>query len=369
MTQDAPAPTDLGPVAPAVRSDRIVGIDLARAIALLGMFAAHLVDVTRPVDWADPSTWWSISSGRSSVLFAVVAGVSLALLSGGSRPFAGHALATARRRIAVRGGIVFAIGTLLVLLEPPVSVILPTYGLLFVLLLPVLRWSRSALLVVAGIAALLSIPALLAFEIALPSPGPFTQQFLLVYPVVTWIVYVLVGLAIGRSLPSSPPRIALVGSIGAGLAVVAYGVGEVVTPGGALYGDYGEVRLRDLVFASEPHSSTLVDVVGSLGVALGVIAVCLLVAPRAGRAVAVVARLGAMPLTIYTVHVVILAGLQHSGVLDSLDTAGRLLTLALFALGALLFAGLWGARRGPLESLVARVANVGSGPRSTAAPR
>ena len=56
--------------------DRVFGPDLARGIALLGMFAAHVV-----VDRAE-----NIYDGRSSILFASVAGVSLGLLTGGADP-------------------------------------------------------------------------------------------------------------------------------------------------------------------------------------------------------------------------------------------------------------------------------------------
>lgn len=64
------------------------GVDLARGIAMFGMFAAH---VGPPAD--DGSIVGAImqaAHGRSSILFALLAGVSLALMTGGSAPKSGH---------------------------------------------------------------------------------------------------------------------------------------------------------------------------------------------------------------------------------------------------------------------------------------
>ena len=72
-----------GPVQPA--AVRLRGVDVARGLAVLGMFGAHLL-VTDDLVWVDPSTWTGLVDGRSSVLFALLAGVSVALLTGRTTP-------------------------------------------------------------------------------------------------------------------------------------------------------------------------------------------------------------------------------------------------------------------------------------------
>ncbi|MEK8225302.1 hypothetical protein NKG05_02965 [Oerskovia sp. M15] len=52
--------------------DRIPGVDVARGVAILGMFAAH-VGVTSD-DFSTGDGWLSLVHGRSSILFAVIAG-------------------------------------------------------------------------------------------------------------------------------------------------------------------------------------------------------------------------------------------------------------------------------------------------------
>jgi uncharacterized membrane protein len=61
---------------------RPLGVDLARALAVFGMFAVHV----GPIEAApgDVGGWLrSLSEGRASALFAMLAGFSLMLIAGG----------------------------------------------------------------------------------------------------------------------------------------------------------------------------------------------------------------------------------------------------------------------------------------------
>src|SRR5690606_5958294 len=51
---------------------RVIGVDLARGLAMIGMFGAHL-NVPREVTVADPSTYLALVHGRSAILFALLA--------------------------------------------------------------------------------------------------------------------------------------------------------------------------------------------------------------------------------------------------------------------------------------------------------
>ena len=120
------------------------------------MFGAHLRigdELT-----TDPSTWAAVVDGRSSILFATLAGVSMALLSGRTHPADGVELVRARLRIAVRAAWVFAIGAVLEWLDTFVAIILGVYAVLFVLALPFLRWPPRRLLVAAGVIAVAGPP-------------------------------------------------------------------------------------------------------------------------------------------------------------------------------------------------------------------
>ena len=57
---------------------RLIGLDVARCLALLGMVATHVLDERTPGGDLTTAQW--LAGGRASALFAVLAGVSLALM-------------------------------------------------------------------------------------------------------------------------------------------------------------------------------------------------------------------------------------------------------------------------------------------------
>lgn len=99
-TPVVPAPTTTQPRQAATpphltNTQRLLGIDLARGLALIGMMAAHFMLSTTP-ELLNPTTWGGLVNGRSSILFATLAGVSLALTTGRTTPPTGDDLIAAR---------------------------------------------------------------------------------------------------------------------------------------------------------------------------------------------------------------------------------------------------------------------------------
>ncbi|MGY1707151.1 heparan-alpha-glucosaminide N-acetyltransferase domain-containing protein [Geodermatophilus sp. SYSU D00697] len=339
---------------------RVAGVDVARGLAVLGMFGAHL-GRTGDLTW-DPATWSGVVDGRSSILFATLAGVSIALLSGGTAPVTGRELGQVRTRVLVRAAWVFAIGGVLELLDTFVAIILEVYAVLFVLALPFLRWSPRRLLLAAGVVALAAPPVVLAvgrYATARDEErGPFA--WLLVtgyYPAVVWAAFVLVGLAVGR-LDLRTARVRA-GLLAGGLLAAAVGYGgawlsaRLVGPGRRLAGmELGFGRPGDwdpAWFAgAEPHSGTSFEVVGSAGVAVAVLGLCLVVADRLPRVTYPLASVGATALSVYTAQIVAIWAL---GVESSDDDWGRWVR---FTVTALVVATAWRLRlgRGPLERLL-----------------
>ncbi len=113
------------------RRHAYVGLDVARCLALLGMMATHVL-ASRTAD-GDLATLHWLAGGRASALFAVLAGVSMALVSGGRTPVSGSARVRASVALAVRAALVGAIGLFLGALDTGIAVILTYYAVLFVL--------------------------------------------------------------------------------------------------------------------------------------------------------------------------------------------------------------------------------------------
>lgn len=366
--------TDTRPVPPtAVRGAsasgaRLQGVDVARALALLGMMAAHIGGIADQLDWSDPSTWSAVAHGRPSTLFAVLAGVSIGLTSGRTSPPGPPTIGRVRARLAIRAVAVVAVGFVLIALDTPVYVILPTYGVLFLLVIPVLRVRPAWLLAIAGACAVLSPIAAVAIAPAYADAGMVGVQLGLVYPVVTFLAYVLVGLAVARAGLEDRGRQVVLLASGALVAATAYIVGTVLAPlpPGAAFAFPGVPYAADdttpgqalaqLFLSPRDHSSSVVDVVGTAGVAVAVIALCILVFDGRGRVAERIAfplaAVGSMPLTVYSGHLVVIALLSTYP--ESAEAWGW------FALGSVVFAMVWRRflGRGPLERAVAALASL-----------
>jgi len=356
---------------------RLDGVDAARAVALAGMAAAHML----PLFAGDGSETvaGAVAAGRASALFAVLAGVGIALGTGGpSPPAGGRAHAAAAAGLLVRGLLVTLVGLALVELESSVAVILAYYGLLFALATPLLRLRAPTL---AGAAAVWCVlgPVLSHLLRAGQDPDPGDQpgfaaladpgQLLVTltltgyYPVLPWLTYLLAGMAVGR-LDLRSPRVAaaLLGG-GAGLAVAAWaGSALLLGPGGgaAVLGAASAERRYGTVptdtwwwlAVEAPHTGTPFDLAHTTGTALAVLGLMLVLARVVPMLVWPLAAVGAMPLTLYTLHVVALVLVPVKLVRAVGIPAGSLLIVHLVAavvIGVALRAAGW---RGPLEALV-----------------
>ncbi|MBB3085475.1 heparan-alpha-glucosaminide N-acetyltransferase domain-containing protein [Geodermatophilus sabuli] len=298
------------------RPGRVVGLDMARALAVFGMVGAHFGAVPADVG-VSPSSWLGIVHGRSSILFAVLAGVSVALLTGRTAAPAGEDLVRARIRLLVRAAWAFGIGATLEALGTDIDVILGVYAILFLLVLPFLRWSPRRLLLAAAVLAVLTPPLALLLTVWAQATGLEESPFVLLmlngpYPALIWWTFILVGMAVGRSDLSSPRLRARLLSAGATLAVLGYTTGWMTSGWwgqAASTQDWvdGEIDSRSWsltwLTGAAPHSGTTCEIVGSAGVALVVIAVCLVVAERLPTTTFPLVSVGAMALTTYTSHV------------------------------------------------------------------
>lgn len=343
MTRSGPAPT--GALAP-TSSVRFSGIDAARGLAIIGMMAAHVW----PRDDAQSEL---LVDGRPSMLFAVVAGVALGIVTGGAEPDS-VPRATARWRLLIRAGLLLALGLMLWMLPSGIAIILDYYGLMFALMLPLLFTSRWALV---GLGAVLLVAAPLLRDAVVAAGAPVEQpwaaatEYLLTgyYPVLLWLPLLMAGLLCARSdLASSRTRLLML-SLGALASVAGYGAAAVLPGVGA-----------------EAHSSTAAELLGSGGLAVAMIALALLLLdrPSTSRVLTMAAlplvAIGRMPLTIYTGHVLVIAGFA------SLGPAGRFepeVGIPLFiglTVAAVLIAGAFLALRlrGPLEAAVSGLAGL-----------
>lgn len=214
-------------------NQRIRGIDLARALALLGMMAAHF-GAHDGVNGSFLEMLGGITHGRSAILFALLAGISIALMTGRTSTLEGESVPQARTKLVVRAMFILMIGSGLQTYGSGIDIILPTYALLFVVAIPFIRASRKTLIIWSAVFAVVGSAI---FFIAQPYsfsstfPVPFREVLSNTnYAPLPWVAIVLAGMAIGRTDFSGLKRVATIGGIGAVLAASAYGISYLATP-------------------------------------------------------------------------------------------------------------------------------------------
>ncbi|TQN31715.1 uncharacterized protein DUF1624 [Haloactinospora alba] len=387
---------------------RLLGIDVARGLAIVGMFVVHL-GLGTSLGGGSDNPLIPVVSGRAAALFAVLAGVSVALLSGGATPKSGGEMGVALWRVVIRALCMLPVGTLLTMLETGPAIILSYYAVFFVLAVPFMRerWK-----VVAGTAAVLAVvgpvssfvlrgmleSGPLAVSVAwinthdplVALSGEGIVAFLLTgsYPAVTWMPFVLAGLAIGRLRLGTARVQWVLTAVGTGTAVLAYGGSWLaMAVGGSERLDaafrsqqaqgYGsEQSLADTLrtelggtvptgdwtwlLAAAPHSGTPFEVYGAGGVAIAVLGTCLLAARYLSWLLFPLAALGALALTTYAGHILaiwvadhaLLSGTPLAWLTDNLAWSVLLGSLAGTALWRMLL------RHGPLEWTLHTVSTV-----------
>nr|WP_281352360.1 heparan-alpha-glucosaminide N-acetyltransferase domain-containing protein [Phytoactinopolyspora alkaliphila] len=323
----------------------MVGVDAARGLALFGMIAVHVT----PSVGADGGSTAAhlVASGRASALFAVLAGVGLALASGGSTEPRGTAPRQARAATAVRAGFLVVVGLAIGLPDSGVAVILVYYGVLFLAAIPFLGLRAPALFALAGFWALTApvLSHVLRLQGLPRTSGNVTTESLAdpvglfwqltvtgYYPVLPWLAYVLAGLALGRLTLASTSVAARIFAGGAALAVGTYvlswvllrqGVMDRLTEAGtgghptsrpftdgvlntSFYGTTPTTTAWWLTVAS-PHTATPFDMLHTIGTAAAVLGLTLLLASRFSGLLSPLAAVGSMTFTLYSVHVLLLA--------------------------------------------------------------
>lgn len=336
---------------------RVVGLDVARSLAIVGMVA---VNVGPRGESGLLGRVYDLPLGRASLLFMVLAGVGMSIMTRSSRAPAGGPLPWGT--VLWRAALLLVGGLALQLLGHEASVILPLYGVLFVACLPLLK-APGWTLIAAAVASLVLGPllwlwfwavkggAFVADEPTLLDPPVEILTGILftgAYPAVVWAAPFLLGMLLGRADLRNPTLHRRLVLWGATAAIMAYAFSQALI---ALFGGPGrEPGLIHLV-AATAHSQMPLWLLSSTGAALFVLGLCLLGERFAARYLGALAATGRLSLTVYVGHLVVLALLVRPGP-DTL--AGGILTTSAICAGSILFAWLWTRwfRTGPLELLL-----------------
>lgn len=347
-------------------SRRLAGIDLARALAMLGMLVEHTIQYPT----LEPKgVLWSVY-GRSAPLFVLLAGVGLTLGTAGRRPLS-------RAMVVARAPFLLLVGMTLSLWVD--GVILQSFALFFLVGVCLVRVPRVVLAVLT-VACLVGGPLYLTvlrragdltafgyrsdvgFD-GLTHPWTLVRGLVLeFYPAVIWLGFFFAGMLLGRfDLRSAGTGRRLF----AGASVAAALLFTIGWAGSRAYGP------EPFPFSLAPASPTtwaehwttygFSNAVGwavsSTALALAVVGASLVLVELAGRwrrLLAPVVALGAMSLSFYVLHFAYLDTAWEAVKPHLTNTATYFLASVAFWVAFALVAQQWlrFLPRGPIELLV-----------------
>lgn len=357
--------------------------------------AAHLLGLSE----ATPKWVHVITTGYPSALFAVLGGFGVVFAS---RKYSGWA---ATAGIAVRGLVVVLIGWLLELLpDHNIAVVLVYFGTAIVVASLFVRAPTWLIGIAAAVLAIVGSQTIPWFRrevyvgnwegmLDYDSPSRFFQSlfFTGTYPVLTWVVYLLIGMVLARWVLAwrANGRLLEVGTWlligGAIVASAAWIFSEaflrrvyaplLVEQNGVLFSDvieyfrtsqYGSPPLWGwpAVFIASPHSGSLMDIVHAASVAAAVIGLCVLCTAWMKKVpiwLAPLTAAGAAPLTIYVLHICMTA-FMYAGAGPLVVAPNPVIDSAFWwQLAVVLAVGIGLAafkKRGPLEYVTSQAAKV-----------
>lgn len=246
------------PTAPPTTRTRVLGLDVARSLAILGMLLAHFGSFAlgeNPDGW--PNSVVRFTDGRAMPLFVLLSGAGVTfLLRRSTHP---------TRELLGRAALLLLLGLLLEF-TTPVAVILQSYALFFVLALGLRFLADRWLLVLAAAATAAGAAVRMFLADDLPKsyehvgglsehigalrlllrPDVLASDLLVTgfYSALPTLTFLLVGMWLGRQdLASRRLRTGLIAG-GLAMAVVGYGVGWLTddqrAPSAELVDTYGE---------------------------------------------------------------------------------------------------------------------------------
>ncbi|WP_438297407.1 heparan-alpha-glucosaminide N-acetyltransferase domain-containing protein [Streptomyces sp. HUAS TT7] len=392
--------------------NRLQALDAARGLAVLGMFAVHVGPRPEP---SGAGYLLIAADGRAPAVFTLIAGFSLALARGGTRPRPGQ---PPLRATLIRCAVLALLGLTLAWLHTGILVILAFYAVYFLAAEPFTRLGAKVLIAVASCSVVLgpvlsyTLGPLFGHRLGGRGATPAIRDLagwtglaeaveaLLLsgaYPLLTYFPYLLVGMALGRiaDLRRPGPARLLVGWGAAG-AVAGYGLSWLAVTGpGNGYGallravadhhpaalaaddpvravlgqQYGAIPSTSWhwLLVADPYSQTPLETLGNAGVGAALIG--LAVGAARSRLLAgpmrPLAAVGAMALSVYVAHALALAGFAHRA--SGWQVLAAFCAAAL--LGCLLWQRLWRGtevRRGPLEWALRTITSRPVGPRRKA---
>ncbi len=337
---------------------RIVGIDAARAIAVVGMIVVNFKVVLGSEGVAWLKGLGSVFDGKAAATFVLLAGLGLALTTKSAIAQQDVSkLKSARYTILKRAAFLFVLGLSYIVIWP--ADILHFYGV-YMLITLLLLTSRPALILGTAIGLIFLFPLLLfildyetswnfqtlAYQGFWTIKGFFRNLFFNgFHPVIPWAAFMLFGYWLGLQDLYNDGFVKRLFWISVlvfvGIQVLSYLMILILSGG-----DEATAKLLDTVIGTSPMPPLPIYMFNGVSIAFTIIAACILLAKRFENSMIIklLIHTGQLALTFYVAHVIIGMGsleVLSPSTLGSYSIEFSLLYALGFSVCCMLFAVIW----------------------------
>ncbi|MBW1616035.1 MAG: DUF1624 domain-containing protein [Deltaproteobacteria bacterium] len=353
---------------------RIIGINIARAIAVIGMIIVNFKIILGETGNNSLKTLVSIFDGKAAATFVVLAGVGLALMTNSviknQNP---QQLKAARNRIIKRALFLFIIGLSYIKIWP--ADILHFYGIYMIATLFFIN-KKPKQAIVAALALILIYPFLLAifnYEtgwnfITLEYKNFFTLKGFLrnlfyngFHPVIPWTAFMLIGLWFGKQNISDKKFIKKTLIISA----VAFTLTQLVSYLSIrIISKLSDAPIKSLteILGTSPMPPLPIYMLNGIFAALTIISASILISQqfKNSKIIKALDKTGQLALTFYVAHIIFGIGIVEAinpSKLGKYSIEFSITYALIFSLLCILFSIVWlrYKKTGPLEFIIRKI--------------
>jgi uncharacterized membrane protein YeiB len=353
---------------------RIIGIDVARALAVIGMIIVNFKVVfgENGLPWVRACA--GIFDGKAAATFVVLAGAGLALMTNSAIKNNDQAkLKVARRRIAKRAVLLFFIGISYITIWP--ADILHFYGIYMAITLVLLTCKEKTILI-SGICIILVYPILITilnYETGWDFATLEYQDFWTFkgfirnlffngfHPVMPWTAFMLFGYWFGKQHLHNDKFVKktfwMSTLIFISIQVVSYLSISILSEGNQA----AALELKE-IFGTNPMPPLPIYMFNGTAIAFALISACILIAKKFENSFIINAldKTGQLALTFYVAHVIVGMGvieLINPSKIGNYSIEFSVGYAIVFSLLCILFAVIWMKykKSGPLEWVLRKI--------------
>lgn len=354
--------------------DRIIGIDVARALAIIGMIIVNF-----KIAFGGNGSGWIKSfarafEGKAAATFVVLAGVGLAFMTNSAiKNNDISKLKTVQKRILKRALFLFVVGISYITIWP--ADILHFYGI-YMLITILLLTSKPKIILISSILLILSYPllmVLLDYDIGWDFKtfeysdfwtfngfirNLFYNGF---HPVIPWSAFMLFGFWFGKQNLSNHKFILKSFIVS---TIVFFGIQLLSFMTVSMLSEGNQQTAKELteIFGTSPMPPLPIYMFGGISIAISIISACILISNRysSNRIIVALNKTGQLALTFYVAHVVV-----GMGIIDAVNPSKMgnysiefsVIYSLVFSLICIVFATIWlkYKKSGPLEWIIRKI--------------